>query len=73
MVKNVNRYGLIQISSNLNKIFIMQMNITILSLTTYSIFSHSPFFVGNQLTFINGRFSKITSKIFYNQKNLLLQ
>lgn len=73
MVKNVNRYGLIQISSNLNKIFIMQMNITILSLTTYSIFSHSPFFVGNQLTFINGRFSKITSKIFYNQKNLLLK
>ena len=49
------------------------MNISVLSLVASSLFAHSPLFAGNQLTFENGHFGKVSSTIFYNQKNLFLK
>lgn len=48
------------------------LNLTILSLASSTLFSHSPSFVGNRMEFNKGYLNRLASLIFYNQQNLLL-
>lgn len=49
------------------------MNITFLSLISLSLHTNSPFLVGNRLFLTNCKFQRISSLLFYNQRNLYLK
>lgn len=49
------------------------MNITALNLIFPLLVIQSPAFIGNHLSFINSKFTKFTSVLFYNQKSLYLE